>query len=75
MRNHDAIVIGTGQSGSALARRLVAAGQKVAVIERSAAHASIPDARPPGRSWRAPTQGRDAVDYGVTIRSALGVDM
>ena len=31
---HDAIVIGTGQSGPALARRLVAAGQKVAVIER-----------------------------------------
>ena len=38
MRNHDAILIGTGQSGSALARRLVAAGQKVAVIERWAAH-------------------------------------
>jgi pyruvate/2-oxoglutarate dehydrogenase complex dihydrolipoamide dehydrogenase (E3) component len=34
MRNHDAIVIGTGQSGPALARRLVAAGQDVAVIER-----------------------------------------
>src|SRR5215469_5100800 len=34
MSNHDAIVIGTGQSGPALARRLVAAGQKVAVIER-----------------------------------------
>ena len=34
MRHHDAIVIGTGQSGPALARRLVAAGQKVAVIER-----------------------------------------
>jgi pyruvate/2-oxoglutarate dehydrogenase complex dihydrolipoamide dehydrogenase (E3) component len=34
MPRHDAIVIGTGQSGPALARRLVAAGQKVAVIER-----------------------------------------
>ena len=34
MPNHDAIVIGTGQSGPALARRLVATGQKVAVIER-----------------------------------------
>ena len=34
MPNHDAIVIGTGQSGPALARRLVAAGQKVAIIER-----------------------------------------
>jgi pyruvate/2-oxoglutarate dehydrogenase complex dihydrolipoamide dehydrogenase (E3) component len=33
MHHHDAIVIGTGQSGPALARRLVAAGQKVAVID------------------------------------------
>jgi pyruvate/2-oxoglutarate dehydrogenase complex dihydrolipoamide dehydrogenase (E3) component len=30
----DAIVIGTGQSGPSLARRLTEAGQKVAVIER-----------------------------------------
>ena len=30
----DAIIIGTGQSGPALARRLAGAGQKVAVIER-----------------------------------------
>jgi pyruvate/2-oxoglutarate dehydrogenase complex dihydrolipoamide dehydrogenase (E3) component len=30
----DAIVIGTGQTGPSLARRLVAAGRKVAVIER-----------------------------------------
>ena len=34
MSDHDAIIIGTGQSGPSLARRLVAAGQKVAVIER-----------------------------------------
>ena len=34
MTNYDAIVIGTGQSGPALARRLAGAGQKVAIIER-----------------------------------------
>ena len=34
MPNFDAIIIGTGQSGPALARRLVAAGRKVAIIER-----------------------------------------
>jgi pyruvate/2-oxoglutarate dehydrogenase complex dihydrolipoamide dehydrogenase (E3) component len=34
MPNYDAIIIGTGQSGPALARRLVAAGWKVAMIER-----------------------------------------
>jgi pyruvate/2-oxoglutarate dehydrogenase complex dihydrolipoamide dehydrogenase (E3) component len=34
MPKFDAIVIGTGQSGPALARRLVVAGWKVAIIER-----------------------------------------
>ena len=34
MPNYDAIIIGTGQSGPALARRLVAAGWKIAIIER-----------------------------------------
>ncbi|HEX2334177.1 MAG TPA: FAD-binding protein, partial [Burkholderiales bacterium] len=31
---YDAIVIGTGQAGPALAARLAGAGRKVAVIER-----------------------------------------
>ena len=35
MTDYDAIVIGTGQAGPSLARRLADAGQKVAVIERS----------------------------------------
>ena len=34
MNNYDAIVIGTGQSGPALATRLAATGLKVAIIER-----------------------------------------
>src|SRR5213076_1072095 len=34
MANYDAIIIGTGQAGPALARRLVGAGWKVAIIER-----------------------------------------
>src|SRR5947209_1712547 len=33
MGKFDAIIIGTGQSGPALARRLAGAGQKVTVIE------------------------------------------
>ena len=59
MRNHDAIVIGTGQSGPALARRLVAAGQRVAVIERKyfgGTCVNKRDARPPKHWWRAPMQ-------------------
>ena len=34
MTDYDAIVIGTGQSGPALTRRLAGAGQRVAIIER-----------------------------------------
>src|SRR5947208_7707063 len=34
MQTYDAIIIGTGQFGPSLARRLAGAGQKVAVIER-----------------------------------------
>jgi pyruvate/2-oxoglutarate dehydrogenase complex dihydrolipoamide dehydrogenase (E3) component len=34
MLSYDAIIIGTGQAGPALARRLVAPGWKVAIIER-----------------------------------------
>jgi len=34
MPNYDAIIIGTGQAGPALARRLAAAGSKVAIMER-----------------------------------------
>src|SRR5260370_32993986 len=35
-RAYDAIIIGTGQAGPSLARRLSAAGKTVAVIERGA---------------------------------------
>jgi pyruvate/2-oxoglutarate dehydrogenase complex dihydrolipoamide dehydrogenase (E3) component len=34
MSNYDAIIIGTGQAGPPLARRLAEAGKKVAIIER-----------------------------------------
>ena len=34
MQQFDAIVIGTGQAGPALAARLAGAGMKVAIIER-----------------------------------------
>jgi pyruvate/2-oxoglutarate dehydrogenase complex dihydrolipoamide dehydrogenase (E3) component len=35
MATYDAIIIGTGQAGPALARRLAGAGMKVAIIERN----------------------------------------
>lgn len=34
MRHYDAIIIGTGQSGPALARRLAGSGMQVAIVER-----------------------------------------
>jgi pyruvate/2-oxoglutarate dehydrogenase complex dihydrolipoamide dehydrogenase (E3) component len=34
MTTHDAIIIGTGQAGPALARRLAGAGMRVAIVER-----------------------------------------
>ena len=33
-QHYDAIIIGTGQSGPALATRLAGAGMKVAILER-----------------------------------------
>jgi pyruvate/2-oxoglutarate dehydrogenase complex dihydrolipoamide dehydrogenase (E3) component len=80
MPNHDAIVIGTGQSGPSLARRLVAAGQKVAVIERkffggTCVNTGCTPTKTLVASAYAAYLARRAGDYGVTIRGPVGVDM
>src|SRR6202048_2023235 len=80
MRNHNAIVIGTGQSGPALARRLVAAGQDVAVMERKFFGGTCVNTRATptktlGASADAAFLARRASDYGVTIGGPVGVDM
>ena len=80
MRNHDAIVIGTGQSGPALARRLVAAGQDVAVIERklfggTCVNTGCTPTKTLVASAYAAFLARRASDYGVTIGGPVGVDM
>jgi pyruvate/2-oxoglutarate dehydrogenase complex dihydrolipoamide dehydrogenase (E3) component len=80
MRNHDAIVIGTGQSGPALARRLVAAGQKVAVIERkffggTCVNTGCTPTKTLVASAYTAFLARRAADYGVTIDGPVGVDM
>ena len=36
MQTYDAIIIGSGQAGPSLAKRLAGAGQRVAIIEREA---------------------------------------
>jgi pyruvate/2-oxoglutarate dehydrogenase complex dihydrolipoamide dehydrogenase (E3) component len=80
MRNHDAIVIGTGQSGPALARRLVAAGQDVAVIERklfggTCVNTGCTPTKTLVASAYAAFLARRASDYGVTIGGPVGVDV
>jgi pyruvate/2-oxoglutarate dehydrogenase complex dihydrolipoamide dehydrogenase (E3) component len=76
----DAIVIGTGQSGPALARRLTEAGQKVAVIERKRFGGTcVNNGCIPTKSLiasaRAAHVARRAADFGVVIEGPVRVDM
>ena len=77
---YDAIVIGTGQSGPALAARLSGAGMKVAVIERKrfggtcVNNGCIPT-KALVASARAAYMARRGGDFGVTIGGDIAVDM
>jgi pyruvate/2-oxoglutarate dehydrogenase complex dihydrolipoamide dehydrogenase (E3) component len=80
MRAFDAIVIGTGQSGPSLARRLVAAGRKVAVIERkyfggTCVNTGCTPTKTLVACAYAAHVARRAADYGVMIRGPIEVDM
>jgi pyruvate/2-oxoglutarate dehydrogenase complex dihydrolipoamide dehydrogenase (E3) component len=80
MGNHDAIIIGTGQSGPALARRLVAAGQKVAIVERkffggTCVNTGCTPTKTLVASAYAAHLARRAGEYGVTIGGPVTVDM
>ena len=80
MPNFDAIIIGTGQSGPALARRLVAAGWKVAIIERklfggTCINTGCTPTKTLLASAHAAHLARRAADYGVRIEGSVNVDM
>ena len=80
MPNYDAIVIGTGQSGPALARRLVAAGRNVAIIERklfggTCVNTGCTPTKTLVASAYAAHNARRAADYGVRIEGSIDVDM
>src|SRR5499433_1346130 len=80
MADHDAIVIGTGQAGPALTRRLVAAGWKVAIIERkffggTCVNVGCTPTKTLIASAYAAYLARRAADYGVTIGCPIGVGM
>jgi pyruvate/2-oxoglutarate dehydrogenase complex dihydrolipoamide dehydrogenase (E3) component len=78
--DYDAIIIGTGQAGPALARRLVAAGWKVAIIERklfggTCVNTGCTPTKTLVASAYAAHVARRAAEYGVTIGGAVDVDM
>ena len=80
MPNYDAIIIGTGQSGPALARRLVAAGRKVAIIERklfggTCVNTGCTPTKTLVASAYVAHVARRAADYGVRIEGSVNVDM
>src|ERR1044072_2399649 len=75
MPQFDAIVIGTGQAGPSLARRLVAAGRKVAVVERkyfggTCVNTGCTPTKALVASAYAAHVARRHADYGVTIGGA-----
>jgi pyruvate/2-oxoglutarate dehydrogenase complex dihydrolipoamide dehydrogenase (E3) component len=80
MPKFDAIVIGTGQAGPSLARRLVAADRKVAVIERkhfggTCVNTGCTPTKALVASAYAAYLARRHADYGVTIGGPIAVDM
>ncbi len=80
MPDFDAIVIGTGQAGPALAHRLAAAGQRVAIIERhrfggTCVNTGCTPTKTLVASAYAAHMARRADEYGVSIGGPIAVDM
>jgi pyruvate/2-oxoglutarate dehydrogenase complex dihydrolipoamide dehydrogenase (E3) component len=80
MTHFDAIVIGTGQSGPALAHRLAKEGRRVAIAERkSFGGTCVNNGCIPTKSLiasaRAAHVARRAADFGVVIDGLIRVDM
>jgi pyruvate/2-oxoglutarate dehydrogenase complex dihydrolipoamide dehydrogenase (E3) component len=79
-RRFDAIVIGTGQAGPTLTRRLAGAAMKTAVIERklfggTCVNTGCTPTKTLVASARAAYMARRAADYGVVIEGSVAVDM
>src|SRR5437870_5828533 len=77
---YDAIVIGTGQSGPFLARRLSAAGKRVAIVERhlfggTCVNTGCIPTKAMVASAYAARMARRAADFGVAIDGDVRVDM
>ncbi len=80
MPSYDAIIIGTGQAGPSLARRLAQAGQKVAVIERklfggTCVNTGCTPTKTMVASAYAAHLARRGAEFGVEIPGGIKVDM
>jgi pyruvate/2-oxoglutarate dehydrogenase complex dihydrolipoamide dehydrogenase (E3) component len=80
MPYYDAIIIGAGQAGPALARRLAGAGWKVAIAERklfggTCVNTGCTPTKTLVASAYAAHVARRAADYGVTVGGPVKVDM
>jgi pyruvate/2-oxoglutarate dehydrogenase complex dihydrolipoamide dehydrogenase (E3) component len=80
MPSYDAIIIGTGQAGPSLARRLASAGMKTAIIERklfggTCVNTGCTPTKTLVASAEVAHRARRAADYGVEIAGSIGVDM
>ena len=77
---YDAIIIGTGQAGPALAARLAGTGMEVAVVERNrfggtCVNTGCIPTKTLVASARAAFMARRGSEYGVVIKGPIGVDM
>lgn len=80
MQSFDAIIVGAGQAGPALAGRLSDAGWRVALIERkdfggTCVNTGCMPTKTLVASAYAAHLSRRAADYGVTLQGEVGVDM
>jgi pyruvate/2-oxoglutarate dehydrogenase complex dihydrolipoamide dehydrogenase (E3) component len=80
MTQFDAIVIGAGQAGPSLARRLAGAGSRVAIVERAqfggtCVNTGCTPTKAMVASAYAAHLARRATEYGVTIGGSVTVDM
>ena len=77
---YDAVIIGTGQAGPALARRLAAAGRSVAIVERglfggTCVNTGCIPTKTLIASAHAMHMARRAGDFGVVVEGPLRADM
>ena len=80
MAQYDAIIIGTGQAGPSLARRMAARGQQVAIIERArfggtCVNTGCTPTKALVASAYAAHLARRGAEYGVTIAGPIDIDM